>query len=328
MRVYGLAMAATKPELADFEITPQEYARYSQPDRDVVEPPEPLGCFIFVGIIAAIVLSIGGRTGDWEAALRWGFVAALPSVFIVALTINRLKAIFLRPIGRARRNEFLSSPVVTRIKLYEQALAIYEAEQTDVRREQEETERVRRENERQRRALVRQQQRQKIEHWQSLDGIGFERELAVLFRALGYQVESTPVSGDQGIDLILRKDGKLAVVQCKAHKNGVGPAVARDLLGTMVGHGAQYAVLACTGGFSRGVYEWVEGKPIWLLSMEEILRLADRAAGRPEMAMETPPTCPKRGCLSMMVLRHGSSGMFWGCPNYPKCKGTRGLEDQ
>ena len=296
-------MSTKKPELADFEITPQEYARYTRRHKDVDKTPVPLGCLIlaliFVGTIAVVVMGIGGKTGDWNAASQWAYVAAIPSFFLAGFAANLLGAIFWRPIGRARRSEFLSSPVVAQIKLYEQALAIHEAEQAGARREQEESERVRRENERQRKARVRQQQRQKIDHWQSLDGIGFERELAALFRALGYRVESTPVSGDQGIDLILRKDGKLAVVQCKAHKNGVGPAVARNLLGSMVGYGAQSAVLACTGGFSRGVYEWVEGKPIWLLSMEEILRLADRAAGRPEMAMETPPTCPKRGCRSM-----------------------------
>ena len=219
--------------------------------------PVPYGGFIYglvsVGITAAVVLSIGVKTGNLGASLRWVWPAVFLGFITAWFATGCFEVIFWNPIFRALRKKLLNSPVVTRIKLYEQALAIHETEQAEKRREHEEAERVRRENERQRRALLRQQQRQKIEHWQSLDGIGFERELAVLFRALGYRVESTPVSGDQGIDLILSKDGKLAVVQCKAHKNGVGPAVARDLLGSMVGHGAQYAVLARTGG-SRGAF--------------------------------------------------------------------------
>lgn len=31
--------------------------------------------------------------------------------------------------------------------------------------------------------------------------------------------------------------------------------------------------------------------------------------------------CPE--CGVRMVPRNGKFGKFWGCPNYPKCKGTR-----
>ena len=33
------------------------------------------------------------------------------------------------------------------------------------------------------------------------------------------------------------------------------------------------------------------------------------------------PTCPK--CGAVMVLRNGKRGKFYGCPNFPKCTGTR-----
>jgi hypothetical protein len=33
------------------------------------------------------------------------------------------------------------------------------------------------------------------------------------------------------------------------------------------------------------------------------------------------PTCPT--CRNQMVLRNGSYGEFWGCENYPHCKGTK-----
>lgn len=38
--------------------------------------------------------------------------------------------------------------------------------------------------------------------------------------------------------------------------------------------------------------------------------------------MTIPHTlCPI--CEAKMVPRNGPHGKFWGCPNYPKCKGTR-----
>ena len=38
------------------------------------------------------------------------------------------------------------------------------------------------------------------------------------------------------------------------------------------------------------------------------------------------PSCPK--CDTVMVERSGRHGIFWGCPTYPRCDGTRkhGLE--
>lgn len=114
----------------------------------------------------------------------------------------------------------------------------------------------------------------------SLDGEQFEQELGALFRHLGFDVESTPKTGDQGIDLLLRKDGKTTVVQCKAHQSPVGPAIIRDLYGTMVAFGADNAVLACTGGFTKGVREFAQGKPIILYSATDIARLAEDALQR------------------------------------------------
>lgn len=36
---------------------------------------------------------------------------------------------------------------------------------------------------------------------------------------------------------------------------------------------------------------------------------------------EDAPKCPK--CGGIMRVRHGKTGEFWGCVNYPACKGTR-----
>lgn len=37
------------------------------------------------------------------------------------------------------------------------------------------------------------------------------------------------------------------------------------------------------------------------------------------------PVCPESECKSEMVLRHRKSdnALFWGCPKFPKCWGTR-----
>ena len=227
-------------------------------------------------------------------------------------------------IVRYKKFRLVKSPVSSRIRVYEDALATYEAAQKAEWKASREAARAQWEIEKARRAAEKERHRKLSEYWVSLGGVEFERELGILFRALGYQVESTPTSGDQGIDLILKKSGQTHVVQCKAHKSGVGPSVARELLGSMVAYGARKAILACTGGFTKGVYEFARGKPIRLISASDIARMAAEVHGSEvrELA-ESPPVCPVQGCEETMVLRNGRYGGFWGCRRYPQCRGTR-----
>lgn len=114
------------------------------------------------------------------------------------------------------------------------------------------------------------------EHWKSLSGKDFERELSNLFSSQGYIVELTPSSGDQGIDIVLRKEGIKIIVQCKAHANPVGPAVVRDLYGTLIASKANSAILASISGFTKGVHNFVKGKRIQLLLLNDIILMSEQ----------------------------------------------------
>jgi len=111
------------------------------------------------------------------------------------------------------------------------------------------------------------------EFWVSLRGRRFEEELGHLFSKFGYYVSLTPTSGDQGVDIMLMKGGKNIIVQCKAHKNPVGPGIVRDLYGTLISFKADEAILASVSGFTTGVLEFVKDKPIKLISLNEILEM-------------------------------------------------------
>ena len=112
-----------------------------------------------------------------------------------------------------------------------------------------------------------------LEYWRSMPGRVFERELGAAFAGQGFAVELTPASGDQGVDIILRRGGRKTIVQCKATAKPVGPAVARELYGTLQASGANDAILAATGGVTSGVREFIRGKPITVMTLAEILRL-------------------------------------------------------
>lgn len=117
--------------------------------------------------------------------------------------------------------------------------------------------------------------RTKADFWRNLSGLQFESEIARLFLHARYQVAQTPATGDEGIDLVLRKAGKTIVVQCKAHHQPVGPSVVRELYGAMIHARADEAILVSLDRFTRGVFDFAKGKPIQLMSLLDILRLQD-----------------------------------------------------
>lgn len=126
-------------------------------------------------------------------------------------------------------------------------------------------------------ALLQYERTQK-EHWTNLSGHEFEHELASVFRALGYNSTVTKGSGDEGIDIILAKNGVRTIVQCKQHNQPVGPSTVRELYGTLSASNCKNAILACTGGFTKGVYQFARGKPIELLDLDGILELQRKAS--------------------------------------------------
>lgn len=104
-----------------------------------------------------------------------------------------------------------------------------------------------------------------LDEIRQLDPVAFERFVGSLFEKMGYQVQTTPLSGDEGIDLILRKGTKLAIVQCKRYENSVGQPVVRDLYGAMVHNKADEAYLVTTGTVTLPAQQWVVGKPLHLV---------------------------------------------------------------
>ena len=290
------AMSTKKPDLQDFGVTPEEYNEYQYARGGGDLRGSPLGCLVgLIGLLIAFLIALA-VTRDLGAALGWGILGGgLPSLLVAGLVDEAFFSKF-------KRSRLLASPVASQIKLYEDALAAYQEAE--------------REAERQRR-------RKLHDYWMSLDGDEFEQELGTLYRYLGYRVESTPSSGDQGVDLILRKNGKTTVVQCKSHQAPVGPAVARELLGSLVASGADNAILACIGGFTRGVKEFVRGKRIALVSASDLATLGGSVEGKTQDITNSPPVCPVPGCGNEMVPREGRHGRFWGCPKYPRCRGTR-----
>ncbi len=108
--------------------------------------------------------------------------------------------------------------------------------------------------------------------WLSLSGKQYEDEISNLFSKLGYKVNLTKSSGDEGIDIFLEKDGEFTAVQCKAHIRPVSPSVAQELYSSMLHEQIAKGIIVSTHGFTNGTADFAITKPIALWGLPEILQ--------------------------------------------------------
>ncbi|NIK02239.1 restriction system protein [Xanthomonas arboricola] len=103
----------------------------------------------------------------------------------------------------------------------------------------------------------------------------FELLVGEAFRRQGYSVEETGLGGaDGGIDLILRKDGRRTLVQCKQWKRQqVGVSVVREMFGLLAHHHARAVKIACIGTYTKDAERFAEGKPIELIGGGQLLAM-------------------------------------------------------
>jgi restriction system protein len=163
----------------------------------------------------------------------------------------------------------------------------------------------------------------------------FEALVGEAFRRKGYAVTETGGGGaDGGIDLVLKREGETFLVQCKQWKAyKVGVTTVRELYGVMAAQGATGGFVVTSGVFTDEARVFATGRNIELMDGRALHTLI-RGVGVPGKAASDSPTvtttagpaCPV--CQSAMVKRTAKRGAnsgnaFWGCSQYPACKGTR-----
>ena len=116
----------------------------------------------------------------------------------------------------------------------------------------------------------------KQEFWINLNGYQFENEVN-LYRQMGYNAQVTRKSADGGVDIILTKGRECIAVQCKHHKNKVGPNDVRALQGVV--HNGNYTsgVFVSLNGFTPTVSSEVQlGKErIVLVSLDDLIEMQE-----------------------------------------------------
>ena len=106
----------------------------------------------------------------------------------------------------------------------------------------------------------------------------FEELVGEAFRREGYRVvENTKAGSDGGVDVRLRRNGALVLVQCKNwNRNRVGVGVVREMCGVMMDERAAGVVIVCSGRFTRDAWAFAKGKPVRLVDGRALARMIER----------------------------------------------------
>ncbi len=106
-----------------------------------------------------------------------------------------------------------------------------------------------------------------------MTGEEFEDWLAVLFRAAGWRVRHTRVTGDFGADLILGH-GPVdeVVVQAKRQSRPVGVAAVQQVAAARLHYGTEEAIVATNSTFTPAAIEMAESTGVALWDRDDIAR--------------------------------------------------------
>ncbi len=128
---------------------------------------------------------------------------------------------------------------------------------------------------------VQSEEKKKKEYWFSLPGYLFEKEFGKILENNGYSITITPGSADGGVDIVAEKGNVSKIIQCKAHKNPIGPGPIRELFGVLSSGDfkAKSATVVCLGGFTKGAREFAYKNNIELWDVADILKLASKTDG-------------------------------------------------
>lgn len=105
------------------------------------------------------------------------------------------------------------------------------------------------------------------------DGHAFEQWVADKMETHGWRVDVTAGSGDQGLDIIARRDGRKIGVQCKRYDGAVGNKAVQEAFSGRAFHRVDAAVVITTGHYTPSAKALSRKTGVHLLHVKDIPRM-------------------------------------------------------
>jgi hypothetical protein len=106
------------------------------------------------------------------------------------------------------------------------------------------------------------------------DGHEFEQWVAGRLELHGWRADVTGGSGDQGLDIIARRDGKKIGIQCKRYDGAVGNKAVQEAFSGRAFHRVDTAVVITTGRYTESAKALSRKTGVHLLHVKDIPRMS------------------------------------------------------
>ena len=106
-----------------------------------------------------------------------------------------------------------------------------------------------------------------------MDGIQFEKFLGELFEKMGFGVTVTKASGDQGTDLIIKKNLDVISVQAKRYSDKVTNKAVQEVVGSLKFYNATKGMVVTTNDFTKSAQELAKSNNVELINREKLDKL-------------------------------------------------------
>lgn len=110
----------------------------------------------------------------------------------------------------------------------------------------------------------------------TMSGYEFEGFLRELFTMMGYKVEQTQLSGDQGCDLIIEKFGEKIVVQAKRQNSSIGNRAVQEAVASIKYYMAQKAMVVTNNYFTQSAIDLATANEVDLIDRKKLTDLVEK----------------------------------------------------
>lgn len=115
-----------------------------------------------------------------------------------------------------------------------------------------------------------------FENIDQLNGYEFEGFLKTLSSKMGYQVEQTRLSGDQGADLVIVKFGEKTVIQAKRFGGKVGNKAVQEIMAAISLYEAQKGMVITNNYFTPAAVKLANANNIELVDRDALEELINK----------------------------------------------------
>ena len=109
-----------------------------------------------------------------------------------------------------------------------------------------------------------------------LGGVDFETHIARQLKACGYDdVRGTPASGDQGADLIAKKNGRTIIIQAKRYQGTVGNKAVQEVASAVSFYGGDEGWVITNSTFTPSARALAQKTNVRLFEGRDLERLGE-----------------------------------------------------